>query len=206
MDQFVTLVFILLTAISGVHFVVLVMSEPEQVARFPLMGLCASFIEYFFRLFWIPMAILIYMFFFNIFTALSYTCLVIGCTICFTLGVTRLGKMGKIFKETILNLREKVTRYESLAGYKFVEERKAIRCTKFERWVVGKTRAYYSVSFSVQLMCVIYFLGSSCYFLFCCCVISVCYLLSYSYFFIVCVCLCVLHSLFFISAFCLVPC
>jgi hypothetical protein len=105
LDLYITTSFILLAITCGIHFLVLQFNRKKD--KYPLLELVSYAIVYFFRLVWLPMAIFIFIFFFNldqVYILVPFILVTIGSIVNTAIHYKQ---YKKVYQNTFQRLKEK---------------------------------------------------------------------------------------------------
>jgi hypothetical protein len=105
MDMYITTAFLILIFTTGIHFCTLLLER--KVNKYPANAFMRDCLVYFFRVIWIPFALLIFVVFFKITEVGVIAGLIIACVVSVSNAWLNRKYLKDSFKIAILNLREK---------------------------------------------------------------------------------------------------
>jgi hypothetical protein len=149
MDLFVTTVFICLAVTIGINFYSLLLEMKEESR--PMNLFYRTLLVTVLRVVWIPVALVLYIAFFQIYTTVMYTILIFMTTGMAIYGTTQIHKLQEAFEFSIRNLRKKAEYIHkvmkkrkisesSTYGEKFIKE---LKLDMLERLFLYLCRNYY---------------------------------------------------------------
>lgn len=105
LDLYITSAFMLLAATCGIHFIILQFRRKQD--KYPLLELISFYIVYFFRILWLPSAILMFILFFNlteVYIIVPFVLVTIGSI---ANGISHYHQYAKVYRNTMANLKKK---------------------------------------------------------------------------------------------------
>jgi hypothetical protein len=154
MDLYITTAFLVLVMTTGIHFCTLLLER--KVDKYPANGLIRDCMVFFFRMIWVPAALLIFIMFFDVSQAGVIAAVSLAAAISAGNGFLNRKYLTQSFKIAVLNLREKerlinetnksiltkkedVKQSEEGTGY----IRKTRQLTTVEAFILNNTRKMY---------------------------------------------------------------
>mmetsp|Transcript_983 Transcript_983/g.1321 ORF Transcript_983/g.1321 Transcript_983/m.1321 type:complete len:428 (+) Transcript_983:129-1412(+) len=138
MDNFITLVFIALSLQIAVHFLTLTIEKTTEAH--PFNAVFNLFMDFMFRLVWIPLSMLVFIMFFDMYEPTILAGMITITVVTVVVNIFKMGKICGVFENAIYRLREKFSIYDKEED-EF--KKRLLVPTDFELFVLRQTKNFY---------------------------------------------------------------